>query len=443
MHIPINSTIKIAAICDTGDHVSFFAELIRTLKKTGRIHASLLITGDQNYVLLPDIPCAQIPVMPDGYSNIALNWEEIIRYEESLIANGIDPIYKGRCTAIAQSFACNLASWLSKNPIDCLILWSGVRLISRTAQAVARYLKLPVITLESPYFPFTPDTPLNCPQVHLHYVGLSVLIWDIIQGPQCGPSQISQECSDYEAHPSLPLFLDLWKSRKQSKFSKDDIVRCLKRDAAVNGSEPSLSPAFPKGKRILLVCGQLDKDSSMFFGNHLVRCWRDLVRSIAARLPGNWYMLYKPHPFDSFMEEEIRSYLAKLRALYSNCTAISSTANAHETICRADAVACINSNIGLEATVYAKPVITLGEGHYTKRGFTYDLSKLDDLKSTLINLPEAMSEEQLLRRDRFLSYILFQYLISVGRPERAIERIEKAIVLGARQQPVLSTAYSI
>jgi capsule polysaccharide export protein KpsC/LpsZ len=154
-------------------------------------------------------------------------------------------------------------------------------------------------------------------------------------------------------------------------------------------------------------------------------------------------MLYKPHPFDSFREAEISNFVARLGGAFGNCTAIPSITNMHETIQKSDAIACINSNVGLEAAAYAKPVIAFGEGHYTHKGFTYDLSSLDDLESTLQSLPEKMSESQLQLRDRFLSYILWQYLISVGRPERAVERIEKAIAsaVQVRQKSIAKTRH--
>ena len=55
-------------------------------------------------------------------------------------------------------------------------------------------------------------------------------------------------------------------------------------------------------------------------------------------------------------------------------------ASTHELIRRSEAVAVISSTVGLEALLYEKPVLTLGEPFYAGYGITLDLASFAEIR---------------------------------------------------------------
>jgi hypothetical protein len=289
-----------------------------------------------------------------------------------------------------------------------------------------------VVTLESPYFQQLPEPPEQDFEIDLHRMKNKVLIWDILQAPQCGPSQLTRDWTNATARPGLQSFFDKLHRERVAKFSQEDIKRFLtgKVDAKITAQDqmdPALHFFKPPNTRALLVCSQINRDSSMFFGGHLVKTWYDLGIETAKRLPEGWILWYKGHPLDRTFADHVESFADELLAINPCCKVLPPTIDIHLGFQACDAVLCINSTAGLEAVTYGLPVVNLGHASYTHRGMTYSLGHLDEIGPTLEQLPPKMTSEQTAIRDRFLSYVLYDYLIPVGSPKKMIQRIRQAI----------------
>lgn len=77
-----------------------------------------------------------------------------------------------------------------------------------------------------------------------------------------------------------------------------------------------------------------------------------------------------------------RNSVALLRRLRKrrNVRLVEPHASTHELIRRAEAVAVISSTVGLEALLYEKPVLTLGDPFYAGYGVTLDLDSFAGIR---------------------------------------------------------------
>ena len=110
-----------------------------------------------------------------------------------------------------------------------------------------------------------------------------------------------------------------------------------------------------------------------------------IVEQIADALPAGYDLVLKEHPLSVG-----RNPLGLLRRLQGrrNVRLVDPSTSSHELIERSCAVAVISSTVGLEATLYGKPVLTLGQPFYSGYGVTLDLDSFADLRRTVPMLLE-------------------------------------------------------
>ncbi len=101
-----------------------------------------------------------------------------------------------------------------------------------------------------------------------------------------------------------------------------------------------------------------------------------LVEQIADALPQGHDLVLKEHPMSLG-----RNSLKLLRRLRTrpNVRLVGPYTNTHELIERSEAVAVISSTVGLEALLYDKPVLTLGQPYYAGFGVTLDVESFSEL----------------------------------------------------------------
>ncbi len=101
-----------------------------------------------------------------------------------------------------------------------------------------------------------------------------------------------------------------------------------------------------------------------------------LVETISRYLPAGYKLYVKEHPAAvGYFPVAMLSYISKL----SNVKIIPPSVNPYDLIEKSKMVFVINSNVGFEALMYRKPVITLGKSHYRGKGVTLDVESLYDL----------------------------------------------------------------
>lgn len=120
-----------------------------------------------------------------------------------------------------------------------------------------------------------------------------------------------------------------------------------------------------------------------------------IVEQIADALPAGYDLVLKEHPM-SVGRNSIR-LLRRLRSRH-NIRLVPPSMSSHVLIERAEAVAVISSTVGLEALLYEKPVLTLGQPFYSGFGVTLDVDSFRELRTKVVELLGFRPDpEQILR----------------------------------------------
>jgi hypothetical protein len=102
-----------------------------------------------------------------------------------------------------------------------------------------------------------------------------------------------------------------------------------------------------------------------------------LIEQVAAALPHGYDLVLKEHPMSVG-----RNSLGMLRRLtrLENVRLLDPYASSHELVQRAEGIVVISSTVGLEALMYAKPVLTLGQPFYSGYGVTLDVDSFREIR---------------------------------------------------------------
>ena len=133
-------------------------------------------------------------------------------------------------------------------------------------------------------------------------------------------------------------------------------------------------PEIPKGKRTLLVPGQVEDDASITFGADTVRTNLALLQAVRAENP-DAFLLWKPHPD---VEAGLRKGHVTPDAVQELADATLSQVNAHAALSAVDEVWTITSTIGFEALLRGISVTCFGMPFYAGRGLTQDRATRPD-----------------------------------------------------------------
>jgi Capsule polysaccharide biosynthesis protein len=108
-----------------------------------------------------------------------------------------------------------------------------------------------------------------------------------------------------------------------------------------------------------------------------------LVEQVADALPSGHDLVLKEHPMSVG-----RNSIALLRRLRrrSNIRLLPPDASTHDLVRDSEAVAVISSTVGLEALLYDKPVLTLGQPFYSGYGVTLDVDSFAELREKVPEL---------------------------------------------------------
>ena len=105
-----------------------------------------------------------------------------------------------------------------------------------------------------------------------------------------------------------------------------------------------------------------------------------LIEQVAEALPHGYDLVLKEHPMSVG-----RNGLGMLRRLCGipNVRLLDPYTSSHDLIGRADAIVVISSTVGLEALLYAKPVLTLGQPFYSGYGVTLDVDSFREIRDAV------------------------------------------------------------
>lgn len=154
---------------------------------------------------------------------------------------------------------------------------------------------------------------------------------------------------------------------------------------------------FPKGRKVILVPGQVEDDVSILLGSAEVKTNIGLLKEARAAHPDG-YIVYKPHPD---VLAGLREGSVSESSALNYCDQIVENADVAKLIEVSDEIWTITSLLGFEALLRGKPVVCLGMPFYAGWGLTRDLGpecgrrdvkvSLDQLvHATLIDYPRYM-----------------------------------------------------
>jgi hypothetical protein len=120
-----------------------------------------------------------------------------------------------------------------------------------------------------------------------------------------------------------------------------------------------------------------------------------LIKQVAAALPHGYDVVIKEHPMSIG-----RNSYAMLRRLtkVSNVRLVEPHTSSHQLIREARAIAVISSTVGLEALLYNRPVMTLGQPFYSGYGVTVDVDSFREIPWALSRLLEFEPDRERTRR---------------------------------------------
>ena len=120
-----------------------------------------------------------------------------------------------------------------------------------------------------------------------------------------------------------------------------------------------------------------------------------IIELLAASLPQGIDLVLKEHPMSIG-----RNPLSLLRRLarQPNVRLVDPYESSHELIRRARAVAVISSTVGLEALLYQRPVLTVGQPFYSGYGVTVDVDSLRELPDATSALLRFAPDRERTRR---------------------------------------------
>jgi hypothetical protein len=123
-----------------------------------------------------------------------------------------------------------------------------------------------------------------------------------------------------------------------------------------------------------------------------------IVEQIADARPPGYDLVLKEHPMSLG-----RNSLALLRRLRrrANVRLVQPRTSTHDLVRRSAAVAVISSTVGLEALLYDKPVLTLGEPFYSGYGITLDCASFAEIRDKVPALLRFRPDPERIRRFLF------------------------------------------
>ena len=266
-------------------------------------------------------------------------------------------------------FASNAYSRLKPG---CICLWNGHRLREKAALAAARHLNIPVLIFENGYLPNT--TSID-------------------------PQGVNSACS-------IPRAADFY--RRHQALAAAPIQTLDVREPIKAKAQQSCDASAPEldGKYIF-VPFQVDLDSQLLINSPQLKNMRDffaLIEALALANPA-WRFIVKEHPSCNLNYQDLHQRQPNIQF---------SQANTEQLIRNAQAIVTINSSVGMEAIIFHKPVITLGEAFYNIPGLCLQAGNQAKIQQQLeiICNQHWTPDPQLIQS--FISFLQNQYLVPIA-----------------------------
>lgn len=278
---------------------------------------------------------------------------------------------------------------------DFVINPHGSENFSKLIYAKSIKCGIPVLCYESPFFQgkFLLDSE------GMHFFPGKNLIdknWDQIRNTELSS----------EKKTALQRYLGDWHGKKKSKYKQ----------ITDESESNSVSQIKSSGKKILFFPGQVPWDANVLTSLGKFESYEQIIETLCDNLPEDWIIIHKVHPKNTASQME-KGWLSK------NCFVVENM-NIHDLISMSDACCVLSSNVGMEALIYKKPIICLGRPYYSCKGLTLDWNTDENFPALLQKSLTFKPDGNLL--ERFLYYLVFEYLIDEGDMSSLLQRLNQA-----------------
>jgi len=197
--------------------------------------------------------------------------------------------------------------------------------------------------------------------------------------------------------PRDKIFYETYQSTTQ--LPKALVPRIGKNRKTFKGDKEALPQEY------IFVPFQVDADTQIISQSPWVKNMRALyaiIESVAKESP--YHFVMKEHPSSGVEYPDLHK-----RSLENNNISFHNTYSTQELIENSMAVITINSTVGIEALLFHKKVIVLGNAFYNIEGITYGAQDINELRHILEHIKTFTPNKSLI--EKLLSYLYVEYLI--------------------------------
>jgi|GEM_PF-800452 len=306
-----------------------------------------------------------------------------------------ETVWKQRLRGVAAT-AIDL---IRRSEAEIVFVPHGAEVISRILASVAAAMDRRLLFWESGFFPGHLYLDSEAP----HFFR--------------GTARIDRLSASHSASARSRDFRANWLAGRQSKYPQPNKNREALADWIASDCRP-----------ILFLPGQVPSDANAVVGLGEFDTLDALYQAVLDHVPGSWRVLYKPHPLTP------RDPLAEIRLPPERFLRLD--VDLHDALRACSAVLVHSSNVGLEALLHGKAVLSLGQPIYEGRGLTTHLDHPRMLALALVDGTASLSppaEEAVLG---FLDLLLEEALIADDDTDALLRRINQAspgALQGSRQ----------
>lgn len=266
--------------------------------------------------------------------------------------------------------------YFKKNKIELLIVWNGLHHPLAAATELAKKMNIKTIFMENGYMPST----ISVDSAGVNYY-----------------SSLTGKGSDFY---------------KKVSIQKEKLDKLY--DSIKSKSIREQMPNLPKNYIFLPL--QVHDDTQILIHSPQIKKMEDFIRKVYTAIEKvnerenkNYYLVLKEHPQDIGRigyDDIYKEYEGKKFVVIKQ-------GNIHQILKDSQLVITINSTVGIEALIYHKPVIILGNAFYNIKGITYSLQDFDDLSTAISYALKNELNHELI--DKFLYFLRYEYLVESGK----------------------------
>ncbi len=305
-----------------------------------------------------------------------------------------------RLTAFLMFMADKLRRFMKDNKSQALFLFNPIKADRLFATMVARSMYIPVISMNPEPFPGYYWIEDGAPQ-HTGFLS-GTDNWDRIKRCKFTDMELA-EYNEWRAQ-----YESTQQTRGQDWLDHDLVP-------------PDLSSQRP----FVLIIGQMKTDANQIMFQRNLSYYPEIIADDILRLTDDCDIYYKGHPMERPQDEINWTGLATKYP--GRVVLIVKQMNLHTYLKAADRVVTWNSNAGIEALAYHKPLAVLGEAFYRNHGFTFDLDRItDDAINVFMGWqPDTHHIEQ------YLKFMMTRFLVKYDKDywgDRVLERINSIVM---------------